>query len=130
MARKRTSVLASEFQEKPYWWEAAPPEDSAGSPPEAADVVIVGAGYCGLCCAIELAENGSKVTVLEAGTLGAGASTRNGGMVTGGQKFIVSGAIAGIDPERHGRILEDARESLAMLEERVDKYRLEADYVR
>jgi len=124
-------VRATEFQETPYWWEAAPPENgAAGALPAEIDVAIVGAGYCGLCCALELAENGVGVAVLEAGALGQGASTRNGGMVTGGQKLVVSGATAQIDPRQRARLLEDARDSLAMLEARVSKYQLDADYQR
>src|SRR5439155_20259945 len=87
------SVLSPQFKTTPYWWEAAPPEDASGQAlPESADVAIVGSGYTGLCCALELADAGGKPVVLEAGPLGAGASTRSGAMVTGGQKFVVSGA--------------------------------------
>jgi len=46
-----------------------------------ADAVVVGAGITGLNAAIELAENGLTVVVLEAGVIGAGASGRNGGQV-------------------------------------------------
>lgn len=46
------SILAADFRETPYWWEAAPPEDARTQPlPQTVDVAIVGAGYCGLCCA-------------------------------------------------------------------------------
>ena len=45
-----------------------------------ADVVIIGAGYTGLSCAIHLAkEHGIKATVLEANQVAWGCSTRNGG---------------------------------------------------
>jgi glycine/D-amino acid oxidase-like deaminating enzyme len=43
------------------------------------DVAIVGGGYTGLSAAIELAENGIDVCLLEAGVIGWGASGRNGG---------------------------------------------------
>ncbi len=46
-----------------------------------ADVLVVGAGITGLNAAIELAENGTNVVVLEAGVVGGGASGRNGGQV-------------------------------------------------
>src|SRR5436309_11212355 len=51
-----------------------------------ADVVIVGAGYTGLSCALTLAEAGRAVIVLEAGEIGHGASGRNGGQVIPGLK--------------------------------------------
>ena len=46
-----------------------------------ADVVVTGAGYTGLRAALELAEAGSRVRVLEAADVGWGASGRNGGQV-------------------------------------------------
>jgi ribulose 1,5-bisphosphate synthetase/thiazole synthase len=45
------------------------------------DVAIIGAGFSGLTCALELAKRGASVLVLEQGTIGHGASGRNGGMV-------------------------------------------------
>lgn len=126
-----SACLADNFKTTPYWWEAAPPEAGAGQTlPEEADVAIVGSGYCGLSAAIELAGNGLNVAVLEAGDLGMGASTRSGGMVTGGQKFVVSGAIAGYGAEQARRILEDARASLEHIETLIERHGLDADYVR
>ncbi|TBU96911.1 NAD(P)/FAD-dependent oxidoreductase [Phytopseudomonas dryadis] len=47
------------------------------------DVAIIGAGFTGLATALELAERGFKVAVVEARKVGWGASGRNGGQVTG-----------------------------------------------
>jgi len=47
------------------------------------DVVIIGAGFTGIATALELAERGIKVAVVEANKVGWGASGRNGGQVTG-----------------------------------------------
>lgn len=44
-----------------------------------ADVAVVGAGFAGLSAAIELQKRGRQVVVLEAATVGFGASGRNGG---------------------------------------------------
>lgn len=46
-----------------------------------ADVCVVGGGYAGLSAALELAERGYAVALLEAQQLGWGASGRNGGQV-------------------------------------------------
>lgn len=51
-----------------------------------ADVCIVGAGYTGLSAAIHLAEAGMSVVVLEAHRAGFGASGRNGGQLSSGQR--------------------------------------------
>jgi len=48
------------------------------------EVCIIGAGYTGLLSAINLAEKGYKVVVLEANRVGWGASGRNGGQVGSG----------------------------------------------
>ena len=49
-----------------------------------ADVVVIGAGAAGLACALELAERGDRVVVLEAARVGAAASGRNGGQLLPG----------------------------------------------
>lgn len=49
-----------------------------------ADVCIVGAGFTGLSAALELAETGARVLVLEAESVGFGASGRNGGQIHSG----------------------------------------------
>jgi len=51
-----------------------------------ADICVVGAGYTGLSSALHLAEQGYKVIVIEAETVGFGASGRNGGHVGIGQR--------------------------------------------
>jgi gamma-glutamylputrescine oxidase len=47
------------------------------------DVVIIGGGFTGVASAVELAERGLKVAIVEANRIGWGASGRNGGQVTG-----------------------------------------------
>ena len=62
--------------------------DRSGRPlPDTADVVVIGGGYTGINAARELAGRGVAVTLVEARTLGFGASTRNGGIVHAGYKW-------------------------------------------
>jgi glycine/D-amino acid oxidase-like deaminating enzyme len=63
------------------------PDRSGRDLPDAADVVVIGGGYGGITAARELARRGFAVTLLEAHTLGWGASTRNGGIVHAGYKW-------------------------------------------
>lgn len=125
----RSDLLTDDFKTTPYWWEAAPPEPEAnGALPAAADALVIGSGFAGLCCALELAEHDRSVVVLDAEELGAGASTRSGAMVTGGQKLVVTDAITGLSPEQQAEMLHDAKDSLSMMQERVGRYHLDADY--
>lgn len=55
--------------------------------PLKADICIVGAGYTGLSAALHLRQRGYDVVVLEAQRVGFGASGRNGGHVTSGQRI-------------------------------------------
>jgi len=56
---------ACDPKQTPLWWEAAPRErDSDATLPRSADMVIIGAGYTGLSCAVALARAGRSVTVI------------------------------------------------------------------
>ena len=79
-----TNIFDSKFSENPYWWgDAPPPKSNLGELPLKADVVIVGSGYAGLSCAIELARSGTDVLVLDKINIGSGASSRAGGLTSG-----------------------------------------------
>src|SRR5262245_1426561 len=81
----RADIFHPDFKAAPWWWEAwTPNNDLSQDPPARTDVAIVGAGYGGLSTALELRRNGVGAVVLERGDFGVGASTRNGGMISGG----------------------------------------------
>ncbi len=122
-----TNVLASTFTTDPYWWDAARPEDALDDLPGETDVAIVGSGYCGLSAATELARQGREALVLEAGALGSGASTRSGGMVSSGQKLLVSGALKGVPAEDFARLIEDSIASFTYLKDLIEREALDAD---
>ncbi|MFT4091347.1 MAG: FAD-binding oxidoreductase [Asticcacaulis sp.] len=51
------------------------------------DVAIIGGGFTGLGAALELAQKGINVTLLESAAIGSGASGRNGGQIHIGQRI-------------------------------------------
>lgn len=53
---------------------------------ERADVCVIGGGFTGLSAALNLAEQGFEVVLLEAERIGFGASGRNGGLIGSGQR--------------------------------------------
>lgn len=122
-----SDIFATDFVERPYWWDAAPPEEDLNALPAAVDVAIVGSGYAGLSAAAELARAGRSVVVLDADALGAGASTRSGGMVSSGQKLVVGGAMKGVDQALFARLIEDSIGSFEHLKALVDGEGLDAD---
>ena len=112
-------ILHPDFVPAPYWWEAYRP--SAGELVEVARtarVAIVGGGYAGLSAALELAKQGIDAVVLEAAELGFGASTRNGGAVSGGVNVGKSftGRVIDIDRARAERVLSDAGDAFGLVD--------------
>ena len=91
--------LNPDYERRSLWGATtAPAPDRAGRAlPDAAEVVVIGGGYAGINAARELASRGTAVTLLEAHTLGWGASTRNGGIVHAGYKWSAGQLI-----ERYG----------------------------
>jgi glycine/D-amino acid oxidase-like deaminating enzyme len=78
-----------DFERRSLWSATMPalPDRSGRDLPDRTDAVVIGGGYAGINAARELARHGVAVTVLEAKTLGWGASTRNGGIVHPGYKW-------------------------------------------
>lgn len=95
--------------------------------PAKARVAIVGAGYAGLSAALELAKHGVDAVVFERGALGEGASTRNGGAVSGGVNVgkSFSGRTAEVEPERAARMLSDAYDAFGLVEQLVAEEAIE-----
>lgn len=117
-------VFHSDFKAMPYWWEAYHP--TAQDPldlPARVRIAIVGGGYGGLSTALEAAKQGIDCVVLEAAELGFGASTRNGGGVSGGVNIGKSFSGKSLDPEsdRARAVLADGSDAFALIERLIEE---------
>jgi gamma-glutamylputrescine oxidase len=122
------SVLHPAFRAEPYWWDAAPPEEARDAPlPERVDLLVVGSGFAGLSAALEAARAGASVAVLDGGPLGGGASSRSGGMVSSGQKLVVTEALRGLPAAKAQAALEDSKATFEFLKDLVRREGLDAD---
>lgn len=93
-----------------------------------ADVAVVGAGLAGLSAAIELAERGHEVVLLEAGLVGGGASGRNGGQAIHGLACDQSAIEAQLGLEEARRIWAMSIEALDLIRERCARFDIDAEW--
>ena len=96
----------------------------------AVDVLVVGAGFAGLSAAIELAQRGYQVAVLEADRVCSGASGRNGGQA-------IAGFASGQEPFEHQLGKAQARlawdlslQSLDLIDQRIRDFGIACDWVK
>ena len=92
-----------------------------------ADVCVVGGGFSGLNTALELAERGMSVVLLEAHKIGWGASGRNGGQLIRGvghglEQFE---GIIGKDGVRHMKLM--GLEAVEIVRQRVERFNIACD---
>jgi glycine/D-amino acid oxidase-like deaminating enzyme len=123
-------LFAPGFKTSPWWWEAAEPPQRDTTLPDHAPVAIVGGGYAGLSAALTLRRLGKQVVVLDAERIGWGASSRNGGMVSGGLKVAGSGLEAAFGKETADRITACAAASFPFIEETIQREAIDCDFVR
>ncbi|GLU32706.1 FAD-binding oxidoreductase [Trinickia caryophylli] len=111
---------------------AATVNDSTRHPPLEgaldADVCVIGAGLTGLSTALELAERGLSVVVLEASKVGWAASGRNGGQLIGGFACDIDTFGDYLSPDDVKRIWAMGQETLSLVKARIDKHAIACDY--
>lgn len=92
-----------------------------------ADVCVVGGGFAGLSAAIELADRGYSVVVLEAKHVGWGASGRNGGQLIAGlacEQDVIESAL-GLDAAK--KVWGMTLQALDLVRERVKRFEIKCD---
>jgi glycine/D-amino acid oxidase-like deaminating enzyme len=100
----------------PLWMQNADmPAPSSRPLPNRVDVLVIGAGYTGLSAARETANAGRSTLVLDAGEVGTGCSSRNGGQVAYSIKPSFNSLKAKLGAERAFGICRDGLDAVAYL---------------
>jgi len=107
------------------------PDDSNLTPlPEEVDVAVIGGGYTGLSAALTLAKQGVKVAVLEAETIGWGASSRNGGMALTGLKLPMQTVIKKYGRDTAKQLFQCSLDSIDTVEQIVNEENIDCGFAR
>lgn len=94
------------------------------------DVAIVGGGFSGVATAVELAEKGYKVAIIEANKIGWGATGRNGGQVTGslsGDKALLKQLVPKMGQAGEDFVWNLRWRGHEIIKSRVEKYGIQCD---
>lgn len=93
-----------------------------------ADVCVLGAGFTGLSAALELANAGYRVIVLEAGYVGCGASGRNGGQALTGYGCSEDKIEKLLGPDDARLLFRWSLDGLRLMRERIARYGIDCDW--
>ena len=91
------------------------------------DVAVIGGGFTGLSAALACAEKGLKVVLLEAKTIGFGASGRNGGQLIPGLRWSMREIDEEFGRERAQAIFDLAYGAVDRVKGRIAKHGIECD---
>ncbi len=119
------------MQQRNYWLTTVEfPASSLQPLPDVVDVAVIGSGFTGLSAARTLARHGARAAVLEAETIGWGASSRNGGMVLTGLKLGVNHLISMYGRELTRRMYAASLDTIDCVEHIVREENIECDFSR
>ncbi|ARL07001.1 FAD-dependent oxidoreductase [Burkholderia pseudomallei] len=94
-----------------------------------ADICVIGAGLTGISAALNLAERGHSVAVLEASKVGWAASGRNGGQLIGGFACGIDAFEPYLNADEIRLVWDMGLETLAIAKERIAKHAIDCAFV-
>ncbi len=125
------AMYTADFKAEPWWWEAAPPPTlSEVALPARVDVLIVGSGYTGLHAALQTARGGRETAVVDAGAIGEGCSTRNGGQISTSVKPCYAALARRHGPDVAFAIRRSGMEALDFIDDFIAREGIECDFER
>ncbi|MEM7564763.1 MAG: FAD-binding oxidoreductase [Pseudomonadota bacterium] len=122
------TLFSDDYKLTPFWWDRTPrPSLEPKTLPKAVDVVVIGAGYTGLCAALQTARAGRSTLVLDAEDVGWGCSSRNGGQISTSLKPELSGLGAKYGERRALEILQEGPRSLQWVQDFIRTENIDCD---
>jgi len=120
------------IKEKVFWHDTLemPQDVVLNDLPAKVDLAVVGAGIPGLAAAYQFARRGVSVAVLEAETIGWGASSRNGGMVLTGLKLDAESVEKKYGSDLTRQLFEDSLASIKTVEQIVNQEQISCGFMR
>ena len=115
-----------------YWLDTAEPAGDfrRRDLPARADVAVIGAGLTGLSTALHLARQGADVVLMDAHTVGWGASGRNGGMATTGLAISYPKAVARYGRDAAGTMFRAYNDAIDTVEKLVAEEDIDCAFTR
>jgi gamma-glutamylputrescine oxidase len=114
------------------YYAATAPQLPAFAPlpagPHTCDVAVVGGGLAGLSAAIELHQRGFAVTLLEAQSIGHGASGRNGGQAIYGLACDITTIEDQLGRNAARQVFAMSLEAIDLIRERIARFAIDCDW--
>ena len=120
------------LQQRIFWHDTVSmPSDKDLTPlPDRVAVAVIGGGFTGLAAARALAKNNINVAVLEAETIGWGASSRNSGMALTGLKLPMQTVLKRYGREQARRLFQCSLDSVDTVEQIVREENIDCGFAR